>query len=88
MELNLDKKVAVVTGGSKGIGAGIATALAAAGARVTVGARTAPAEPIDGVTFVPVDLATPDGADRLVRTAAETHGGIDIIDGGMHKSTA
>jgi NAD(P)-dependent dehydrogenase (short-subunit alcohol dehydrogenase family) len=79
MELNLDKKVAVITGGSKGIGAGIAAALAAAGALVTVGARTAPAEPIDGVAFVPVDLGTPDGADRLIRTVAETHGGIDIL---------
>src|SRR5258708_27742496 len=32
----LDKKVAIVTGASKGIGAGIATALGAAGARVAV----------------------------------------------------
>src|SRR5437762_14124677 len=32
----LSKKVAIVTGASKGIGAGIATALGAAGARVAV----------------------------------------------------
>jgi 3-oxoacyl-[acyl-carrier protein] reductase len=39
MELGLERKVALVTGGSKGIGFGIAAGLAAEGARVAVAAR-------------------------------------------------
>jgi glucose 1-dehydrogenase len=40
MDIRLDGKVALVTGGSKGIGAGIARALAEAGADVTITANT------------------------------------------------
>ncbi|MFF1395582.1 SDR family oxidoreductase [Streptomyces sp. NPDC058287] len=49
-------KVAVVTGGTRGVGAGIAAAFVRAGADVVVCARRPPEEPLPGCEFMPVDL--------------------------------
>ncbi|RDI68339.1 SDR family NAD(P)-dependent oxidoreductase [Nocardia pseudobrasiliensis] len=84
MDLNLKDKVALITGGSKGIGLAIAKDLAAEGARVVVGSRTvsdalAQLRDNQGVTVVPVDLATAEGPGELVSSAIETYGGIDVL---------
>ncbi|MFB7331690.1 SDR family oxidoreductase [Streptomyces adustus] len=53
-------RTVVVTGGTRGVGAGIARAFAAAGARVVACARRPPPEePAAGVEFVPLDLRDP-----------------------------
>jgi len=76
-------RIAVVTGGSRGIGAGIAAALIAAGARVVISGRRADvleatAEEI-GATPVVADAADRAQASAPVREAIRRFGGIDIL---------
>jgi NAD(P)-dependent dehydrogenase (short-subunit alcohol dehydrogenase family) len=80
MDLELEGKVAVVTGASKGIGLAVVRALAGEGMHVVGGARTVDAlNGIDGVTGVALDLVDPAGAARLVGEAVERHGRIDVL---------
>ncbi len=55
----MDKRLVVVTGGTRGVGAGIARAFVEAGAEVVVCARRPPEAPVEGVEFVPLDLRDP-----------------------------
>lgn len=80
MDLELNDKVAVVTGASKGIGLAVARLLAAEGAHVTGGALTVDSlAGIDGISPVEVDLIEPGGSERLVRAAVDQHGKLDIL---------
>ena len=80
MDLELNDKVAVVTGASKGIGLAIVQTLAGEGMQVVAGALTVESlAGIDRVTAVEVDLVQPDGSQRLVREAVERHGRIDVL---------
>jgi NAD(P)-dependent dehydrogenase (short-subunit alcohol dehydrogenase family) len=80
MDLELEDKIAVVTGASKGIGLAVAKQLAAEGARVVGGARTVDAlEGLAGVEPFAVDLSDPDGPARLVGRAIDVHGRVDVL---------
>jgi NAD(P)-dependent dehydrogenase (short-subunit alcohol dehydrogenase family) len=79
----LPGRVAIVTGGSSGLGESLAKALAAAGARVAVVARrrerlTALAREIDGLAIAS-DLAEEDQPKRVVDEVAEKLGGPEIL---------
>lgn len=92
MDLNVKDKVAVVTGGSTGIGLAIARAFAREGARVVVGSRGTSPELDElraegNVTHVAVDLATPHGPGELVRATVDAHGSIDILVNNAAAST-
>ncbi len=80
MDLELQDKVAVVTGASKGIGLAIVRELSAEGANVVAGALTV--DSLSGIlraTPVAVDLSQPDGPAQLVGEAIDRFGRIDVL---------
>lgn len=80
MDLELNDKVAVVTGGSKGIGLAVVRTLAAEGVQVVAGALTVDTlHGIARVTPFALDLVEPGGSERLVAEAVDRHGRIDIL---------
>src|SRR5512146_1747972 len=79
-------RAVLVTGGTRGIGAGIASAFLAAGADVLVCGRTPPVDetalPAAGgrrAVFSPADVRDPSSADRVVNEAAERFGRLDVV---------
>ena len=80
MNLELEAKVAVVTGASKGIGLAVVHALVSEGMHVVGGALTVDSlKGIDGVTSVALDLVEPGGGERLIDEAVERHGRVDVL---------
>src|SRR4051795_8489925 len=76
MDLELNGRVAVVTGASKGIGLAIVRTLLDEGARIVAASRTAPALNVDHVA---VDLMDPDAPAEVIAHAAGRCGGLDIL---------
>src|ERR1700712_2833171 len=83
----LDGKVAVVTGASSGLGVAIAHGLAAAGARLAIGARRADlldqtresVQRLSQCVSVVTDVCRPEDCEQLVGAAMEEFGRVDIL---------
>lgn len=69
----------LVTGGSRGIGAGIVKRLVLAGANVVSTARGTPASTPDGVRFIVGDVRSSEGAEQIAAAAMGILGGVDTI---------
>src|SRR5205807_10426266 len=91
MDLQLDGKIAIVTGSTRGLGFATASALLAEGCHVTICARgesglaeaTAKLRGVPGgderVLAIQADLATDKGVADVVMRTVETFGGLDIL---------
>lgn len=72
-------QVAIVTGGTRGLGRQIAARLAAAGCSVAVCGRNAPDDLPEGVTFYQADIRDADQAKAFVDAVATKFGRVDIL---------
>lgn len=88
MFTSLQGRSAIVTGGSKGIGRGIAEVFADAGVHVVITGRSqadvdATVADLAGkpgtVSGVAADVSSPEDCRRVVATAVERHGALDIV---------
>ena len=89
MDYELNGRVALVTGGSEGIGKATATALATEGARVAICARRpdvleAAADEIRKLTegevlAIPTDVSKPEQVKNLIKMVGEAWGGVDVL---------
>jgi len=88
MELGLKNKIAIVTGGSRGIGKGIAESLLTEGCQAIICARNSDqlqqaAQDLSGISeeVLPVtaDITRPEDVDNLINTTIKKFGRIDIL---------
>lgn len=77
--LELTGRRALVTGGTKGVGAAVVESLRTAGVMVVATARSVPDTAPDGIIYIAADLTTAEGCRAVADAVLNSLGGIDII---------
>jgi len=78
-DLELTGRRALVTGGTKGVGAAVVESLRNAGVTVIATARSVPEKAPEGVHYVAADLTTADDCSAVANAVLDRLGGIDIV---------
>lgn len=79
IDMGLGGKRALVTGGTKGVGRAVVTALHALGMQVLTTARKAGEGLPDGVHFVAADITTAEGCARIAEAVRARMNGVDVV---------
>jgi NAD(P)-dependent dehydrogenase (short-subunit alcohol dehydrogenase family) len=72
-------KVAVITGASQGIGAGLVSAFLERGFRIVANSRAIPPSDHPDIHAVPGNIGDPEVAERVIREAVERFGRVDTL---------
>ncbi len=88
LDLELEGRRALVTGGTKGVGAAVVEMLRIQGAKVITTARSVPDSAADGVDYIAADITTAAGCAAVARAVLDRLGGIDILVNVLGGSTA
>jgi NAD(P)-dependent dehydrogenase (short-subunit alcohol dehydrogenase family) len=78
-DLQLQGRQALVTGGTKGVGAAVVQSLRDAGVQVMATARSVPPHAPDGVIHIAADLSTAEGVAAVAESVLQRWGGVDIL---------
>ncbi|WP_417526658.1 SDR family oxidoreductase [Marinomonas shanghaiensis] len=78
-DLELKGRTALVTGGTKGLGAAVVKSLHEAGVSVVAVARSVPSDAPEGISYIEGDLLSAAGCTAVVKTVLEKCGGVGII---------
>ena len=78
LSIDLAGRVALVTGGTRGIGLGITTSFVAAGAAVVTCSRSE-VDPIPGTTHEVCDVRDPESVSAMVARIVESRGRLDVL---------
>jgi NAD(P)-dependent dehydrogenase (short-subunit alcohol dehydrogenase family) len=78
-DLGLSGRRALVTAGTKGVGASVVEVLRENGANVVTTARSIPHSPLAGVHYVAANITTAEGCTLVAQSALDHLGGVDIV---------